>query len=224
MPRFVPPLLHRTLRVLAVVPVALLLGACQAKLGVDFASSAPASAQAVTLAVPYVDLEDSDGGYHSYDSVDDASFDVLAYADGDRKELLSEDDASATYTGVRARFDVAAHRLELDIAVEEIACARPDQHVERNQQALARDRDRRVRGREAAFAEARAKLDASCAAVLRRERGRDRVRCDFEQRCAAGHRLRPCCARESGRPASSHRTRRTRSLSGWPTRRHRRAC
>jgi hypothetical protein len=91
----------------AVLPATLLLGACQAKLGVDFATSAPSgSPTSLTLAVPSVDLEDSGGSFHNFDSSDTAAFDVLAYDDGDRKELLSETDAAATYVAVRTQFDV----------------------------------------------------------------------------------------------------------------------
>ncbi|MGH8443696.1 MAG: hypothetical protein ACREVL_00455 [Solimonas sp.] len=91
---------------LGLVPALLLLGACQAQVSVDLAASAPSGASAVTLAVPYVDLEDSGGSAHNFDASDSSVFDALDYTDGDRRELISEDDVAATYTGVRARFDV----------------------------------------------------------------------------------------------------------------------
>lgn len=93
------------LRPRAVLPLLLLLGACNARLGVDLAASPPAGATAVTLAAPYVDLEDSGGNVDSYDTERGTAFDLLPYADGDRTELVSKDDVSASYAGVRVRFD-----------------------------------------------------------------------------------------------------------------------
>lgn len=100
--------LSRPAATLSVLACLSLLGACQAQLDVDLAASAPAGVEAVTLAAPYVDLEDSDGGFHSFDSASDAAFDLLDFADGSRQSLISENDAAATYTGVRVRFDVDA--------------------------------------------------------------------------------------------------------------------
>jgi hypothetical protein len=70
-----------------------------------------------------------------------------------------------------AGFDIALHRGALVIAVQEVTCARTDQHVQRYAKALAGEGDLAVRRGEAAEFERRAQLHATRAAVLRGDSG-----------------------------------------------------
>jgi len=76
--------------------------------------------------------------------------------------------------------DVALHRFEFLFGVNEIAGTRPNQHVDRNTHAFARERKLRVRGRQPTEFERAAQFDAIRAAFLRGEGGSEGVRCDFE--------------------------------------------
>ncbi|SER07819.1 hypothetical protein SAMN04488038_11568 [Solimonas aquatica] len=98
---------------------ALLLGACQSKLQVDLAVSSLDGASALSLAVPTVNLKDSGGTVHSYDTGYDSSLDLLPYSSddqdhSDRLALLDEDNVSGDFTGVRPVFKISASYLTLD--------------------------------------------------------------------------------------------------------------
>lgn len=93
---------------------AVLLGGCEAKLGADLAVSAPAATiKSVTLAIPEVDFEDSDGAVHSFDTERSDAFDTLQHYsdddtgnDADTFKLFSDNDAKGDYVAIRPRFDV----------------------------------------------------------------------------------------------------------------------
>lgn len=87
------------------------LGACQARLGVDLAISPPGGAQALSLAVPYVDLLDTGASVHSFDSAQASLFDLLTIDAGDRVALLSKDDAEGNFSGIRPRFSLSGASL-----------------------------------------------------------------------------------------------------------------
>ncbi len=89
----------------------LLLGGCEARLHVDLAVSQPSDAQALSLAVPYVDLLDTGASVHSFDSAQAHLFDLLTIETGDRVELLSKNDAQGDFAGVRARFSLSGASL-----------------------------------------------------------------------------------------------------------------
>jgi hypothetical protein len=92
----------------------------------------------------------------------------------------TDDDAVAADR--RAVADIALHRFEFEIAVDEITGTRPDEHVDRQVDALARHGNLRVRRRQAADFERCAQLDAVGATGLRGERRCRGIRRDLEQR------------------------------------------
>lgn len=88
------------------------LAACQAQLDVDLAVSRSPGLGAVQLALPTVDLLDSDEAAHSFDGVQSTNIDL--YAEDDAETLLplaAIDDAAAHYRGIRARFDLGSATL-----------------------------------------------------------------------------------------------------------------
>jgi hypothetical protein len=87
-----------------------------------------------------------------------------------------------------AGLDVALHRFEFAVAVNEIAGARTNQHVDRNANTLARQCDLRIRGRQSADFQRGTQLDAVSTTFLRGQGGRQRVGGYFEYRGFAFHR------------------------------------
>ncbi|NGY06946.1 hypothetical protein [Solimonas terrae] len=105
----------RLLFALPLLAGAVLLTGCEAKLGADLGVSQPAATiKAVTLAIPYVDFEDSDGAIHSFDTERGDAFDTLQHYsdsdssnDADTYKLFSDNSAKGNYVSVRPRFDVS---------------------------------------------------------------------------------------------------------------------
>ena len=81
--------------------------------------------------------------------------------------FIERTDHDAIAAERHARLDVALHRFVFGIAVNEIAGARSDQHVDRDANALARQSDLRIRRRESAEFERGTQFDAIGAALLR---------------------------------------------------------
>ena len=80
----------------------------------------------------------------------------------------ADDDAVAAERD--AGLDVALHRFELEVGVDEVAAARPDQHVDRQAHTVARQGDLRMCRCQAAEFERAAQFDAIGAAFLCGER------------------------------------------------------